>query len=58
MLDQMFDLARSTSRVCDIADRKQFFTNLSLLKNLSADATVAEIDAQINIQNMILPHVK
>jgi len=54
----MFDLARSTRRVCDIADSKQFFTSLSLLKNLSADATVVEIDEQINIQNMILSHVK
>jgi len=38
----MFNLARS-SRVCDIADRKYFFTSLSLLKNLSADATEAGI---------------
>jgi len=43
MLDLVFDLARSTSRVCDITDRKYFFTSLSLLKNLSADATVAGI---------------
>jgi len=40
MLDSMFNLARSTSRVCDVADRR-FFYNLSLLKNLSADATSA-----------------
>jgi len=39
----MFNLSRSTSRVCDIADRKSFFTGLSLLKNLSADATSAGI---------------
>jgi len=39
MQDSMFNLARSTSRVCDIADRKKIFTSLSFLKNLSADAT-------------------
>ena len=39
----MFNLARSTSRVCNIADRKLFFTSLRLLKNLSADSTVAGI---------------
>ena len=42
MLNSMFNLARSTSRVCDIADRN-FFTSLSLLKNLSEDATVVGI---------------
>jgi len=41
MLGSMFNLARSTSRVRDIADRKYFFTSLSLLKNLSAHVTVA-----------------
>ena len=42
MLDSVFNLARSASRVCD--SRPQiFFTSLSLLKNLSADATVAGI---------------
>jgi len=43
MLDSVFNLARSTSRVCGIADRIQFFTSLSLRKNLSADASVAGI---------------
>jgi len=43
MQDSRFNLARSTSRVCDLADRKYFFTSLSLLKNLLADATVAGI---------------
>ena len=43
MLDSMFNLARPTSRVCDIADRKYVFKSLSLLKNLSTDATVAGI---------------
>jgi len=47
MLDSMFNLARSTSRVCDIADRKWFLTRLSLLKNLSADTTVAGIVTNI-----------
>jgi len=37
-----FNLARPSSRACDIVDRK-YFTSLSLLKNLSADATVAGI---------------
>jgi len=32
MLDSVFNLARSTSRVCDTADRKYFFTSLSLMK--------------------------
>jgi len=41
MLDSM--LKMSTRRVCDIIYRKQFFTSLSLLKDLSADATVAGI---------------
>jgi len=44
MLDSMFNLARLTSRVCDKADRQKSFTNLSLLKNLSADATAAGIE--------------
>jgi len=39
MLDSMLNLARSTSRVCDTVDRKKFFARLSLLKDLSADAT-------------------
>ena len=43
MLDSMFRLARSTSRVCDIIDPKYFFGSLILLKDLSADATVAGI---------------
>jgi len=51
MLDSVFHLARSTSLVCDIADRKNFFASLSLLKNLSADATVAGIVK--NILDMI-----
>jgi len=34
MLGSVFNLAWSTSRVCYIADRKYFFTNSSLLKNL------------------------
>ena len=47
ILHSMFNLARSTSRVCDILDRRYFFTSLSLLKNLSADATVAGIVSKI-----------
>jgi len=44
MLDSMFNLARSRSRVCDIVDRKYLFTSLlKNRKNLSADATVAGI---------------
>jgi len=43
MLDSVLNLPRSTSRVCDIEDRKMFFASLSLLKNLSVDATVAGI---------------
>ena len=43
MLDSMLSLATSTSGVCDIVDRKQFFASLSLLKDLSADSTVAGI---------------
>jgi len=43
MLGSIFNLARSTCQVCDIAYRKSFFTSLSLLKNLSADATAAGI---------------
>jgi len=48
MLGSMFDLARSTSRVCDKADRRKFFPSLSLLKNFSADATAAGI-----VQNIL-----
>jgi len=42
MLDSMFNLARSTSRFCDVADSR-FFNSLSLLKKHSADATSAGI---------------
>ena len=49
MLDSMFCLVRSTSRVCDIVDCKLFVVSLSLLKDRLADATVSAINNVIKL---------
>ena len=44
----MLSLAKSTKRSCDMVERKSFFTSFSLLKDLSAEATVAGIVNKIH----------